>query len=181
MAIPASSSMQTLLKERKYPFVLLTATLLLIFLTLLLSFSSSTGGVPLFRRPLLFSSSDLRVPASSPTPPPVAPSPDLVLSTRENVPASSSSSSPAPLDDWDPSQAEAARFKWALCEGPLATDYIPCLDNYEAIKALKSRRHMEHRERHCPIPAPRCLVPIPKGYKVPIPWPKSREMVSFIT
>lgn len=72
------------------------------------------------------------------------------------------------------------KIDWKLCKGPLATDNIPCLDNLVAIKALKSRRHMEHRERHCPDPSPRCLVPLPKGYKVPVPWPKSRDMVRLI-
>ncbi|KAK9283300.1 hypothetical protein L1049_011537 [Liquidambar formosana] len=61
----------------------------------------------------------------------------------------------------------------------MAVDYIPCLDNMKAIKALKSRRHMEHRERYCPAPSPRCLVPLPRGYKVPIPWPKSRDMIWY--
>lgn len=176
MAVPSSSpsSVQALLKERKYPFIFLSATLLLIILTFLLSFSGAGG--PLYSRPLLFSS-DLRFSQSSspssPTLPPVAssigPPPEGVHAT---VP---------PSDDWDRDRPEAARYKWALCKGPVAVDYIPCLDNYKAIKALKSRRHMEHRERHCPSPAPRCLVPIPTGYKVPVPWPKSRDMVSFVT
>lgn len=68
---------------------------------------------------------------------------------------------------------------WKLCKGVLAVDYTPCLDNFKAIKALKSRRHMEHRERHCPNPSPHCLVPLPKGYKIPVLWPKSRDMVRF--
>lgn len=71
-------------------------------------------------------------------------------------------------------------INWELCKGPLAVDYIPCLDNFKAIKALKSRRHMEHRERHCPDPSPRCLIPLPVGYKMPVPWPKSRDMVRLI-
>lgn len=64
-----------------------------------------------------------------------------------------------------------------MCTGPMAVDYIPCLDNVEAIKKLPSIRHMEHRERHCPSPSPRCLVPLSIGYKLPVPWPKSRDMV----
>lgn len=67
--------------------------------------------------------------------------------------------------------------EWELCKVPGAVDLIPCLDNWAAIKALPSRKHMEHRERHCPDPAPRCLVPLPQGYKAPVPWPKSRDMV----
>ncbi|PKI39525.1 hypothetical protein CRG98_039995, partial [Punica granatum] len=209
MAIP-SSTVQAVLKERKYPFILLAATLLLIFLTLLLSFSS-TGGSSLFPRPLLFSSSDLRISsssssASSPPPPPLvsslppldsasattsssssasppphpptAPSLDLGPPPRNSAGAPNSSS-PAPSDDTDLGKAEAERFKWSLCQGPSAVDYIPCLDNLKAIKALKSRQHMEHRERHCPSQNPRCLVPIPTGYKVPVRWPKSRDMIWY--
>lgn len=70
-------------------------------------------------------------------------------------------------------------LNWNLCKGSSAVDYIPCLDNFKAIKALKSRRHMEHRERHCPTPSPRCLLPLPIGYKVPIPWPQSRDMIWY--
>ncbi|KAA8534032.1 hypothetical protein F0562_031549 [Nyssa sinensis] len=71
------------------------------------------------------------------------------------------------------------KFDWKICVGTVAVDYIPCLDNFKAIKALKSRRHMEHRERHCPKPSPRCLVPLPQGYRVSITWPKSRDMIWF--
>ncbi|KAG8078360.1 hypothetical protein GUJ93_ZPchr0007g3626 [Zizania palustris] len=72
---------------------------------------------------------------------------------------------------------------WEVCEvgmGVVAADYIPCLDNVKAIKALKSIRHMEHRERHCPTaPRPRCLVPLPAGYRSPLPWPRSRDMIWY--
>lgn len=72
--------------------------------------------------------------------------------------------------------------RWETCSrlgrGVSSTDYIPCLDNVRAIKALRSRRHMELRERHCPVaPRPRCLVPLPFGYRTPVPWPRSRDMV----
>lgn len=73
-----------------------------------------------------------------------------------------------------------ANIDWKLCKGPLAVDYIPCLDNFKAIKSLRSRRHMEHRERHCPHSPPHCLLPLPRAYKVPLLWPKSRDMVRFI-
>lgn len=72
---------------------------------------------------------------------------------------------------------EEVVVKWDLCKGAESVDYIPCLDNRDAIKQLKSRRHMEHRERHCPEPTPKCLVPLPDNYKPPVPWPKSRDMV----
>ncbi|TKW26780.1 hypothetical protein SEVIR_3G213600v4 [Setaria viridis] len=74
--------------------------------------------------------------------------------------------------------------RWETCSrlgrGVSWTDYIPCLDNVRAIKALRSRRHMEHRERHCPVaPRPRCLVPLPFGYRMPVPWPRSRDMIWY--
>ncbi|KAM0906483.1 hypothetical protein ACQ4PT_016737 [Festuca glaucescens] len=60
-------------------------------------------------------------------------------------------------------------------------EYIPCLDNDEEIKRLPSTEHGERFERHCPAKdkAPSCLVPAPKGYKAPIPWPRSRDEVWF--
>ncbi|VAH65558.1 unnamed protein product [Triticum turgidum subsp. durum] len=72
---------------------------------------------------------------------------------------------------------------WGLCavgRRVEPADYIPCLDNVKAVKALKSIRHMEHRERHCPTkPRPRCLVPLPAGYRLPLPWPRSRDMIWY--
>uniref|UniRef100_A0A0E0A0I5 Methyltransferase n=2 Tax=Oryza glumipatula TaxID=40148 RepID=A0A0E0A0I5_9ORYZ len=77
----------------------------------------------------------------------------------------------------------AAKVRWETCRpgrGVSAADYIPCLDNMRAIKALRSRRHMEHRERHCPVaPRPRCLVRVPSGYRPPVPWPRSRDMIWY--
>ncbi|XP_051121258.1 probable methyltransferase PMT23 [Andrographis paniculata] len=73
----------------------------------------------------------------------------------------------------------AADVKWKLCTGPVAVDYIPCLDNWSAIKRLKSRKRMEHRERHCPLPSLRCLVPLPNGYKIPVTWPQSKDMIWY--
>ncbi|MCO5573987.1 hypothetical protein L7F22_027765 [Adiantum nelumboides] len=72
-----------------------------------------------------------------------------------------------------------ASYKWKICNWDSAMDYIPCLDNKNAIKRLPSRRRFQHRERHCPDADqfPMCLVPLPKGYKVPIRWPRSRDEV----
>ncbi|KAK9159170.1 hypothetical protein Scep_005744 [Stephania cephalantha] len=70
------------------------------------------------------------------------------------------------------------RVDWEICSGS-QTDYIPCLDNMKAIKALRSRRHMEHRERYCPKPSPRCLVHLPIGYRIPVPWPRSKDMIWY--
>jgi Putative S-adenosyl-L-methionine-dependent methyltransferase len=73
-------------------------------------------------------------------------------------------------------------YDWKLCNASTGPDYIPCLDNIKAIKMLRPEnyRHYEHRERHCPEEAPTCLVPLPKGYKRSVEWPKSRDRVSFV-
>ncbi|XP_057979926.1 probable methyltransferase PMT11 isoform X2 [Malania oleifera] len=70
--------------------------------------------------------------------------------------------------------------KYALCSLRMK-EYIPCMDNLEAIRKLKSTARGEKFERHCPEKGQglNCLVPPPKGYKVPIPWPKSRDEVWF--
>ncbi|CAN6341685.1 unnamed protein product [Urochloa humidicola] len=86
--------------------------------------------------------------------------------------------------DGDDEVVPPVSVKWETCSrlgrGVSSTDYIPCLDNVRAIKALRSRRHMEHRERHCPVaPRPRCLVPLPFEYRTPVPWPRSRDMIWY--
>ncbi|GMI67291.1 hypothetical protein like AT3G51070 [Hibiscus trionum] len=70
-------------------------------------------------------------------------------------------------------------YTWHLCNHTTGPDYIPCLDNQKALKKLRSTRHFEHRERHCPEEGPTCLVPLPVGYKKPIPWPKSRDKIWY--
>lgn len=71
--------------------------------------------------------------------------------------------------------------EWKLCSFEGAQDYIPCLDNKDAIKKLTTTAHYEHRERHCPTEEelPKCLLPLPAGYKVPVKWPASRDAVWF--
>ncbi|KAK9062028.1 hypothetical protein SSX86_019212 [Deinandra increscens subsp. villosa] len=73
----------------------------------------------------------------------------------------------------------AEDHKWELCNVTSGTDYVPCLDNEKAIEKLASRKHYEHRERHCPEVSPTCLVQIPDGYRTPIPWPQSRDKIWF--
>lgn len=70
--------------------------------------------------------------------------------------------------------------KFAPCPQNMR-EYIPCLDNVAAIKKLKSTEKGERFERHCPDSSRglNCLVPAPKGYKMPIPWPRSRDEVLF--
>ncbi|ONM33819.1 putative methyltransferase PMT25 [Zea mays] len=74
---------------------------------------------------------------------------------------------------------ETYAHTWKLCNASTGADYIPCLDNEAAIKKLKSTKHYEHRERHCPADAPACLVPLPEGYRQPIPWPYSRDKIWY--
>ncbi|GER35271.1 S-adenosyl-L-methionine-dependentmethyltransferases superfamily protein [Striga asiatica] len=71
------------------------------------------------------------------------------------------------------------KYSWKVCKTTAGTDYIPCLDNLEAIKKLPSTKHYEHRERHCPEHSPTCLVPLPEGYRRSIEWPKSREQIWY--
>ncbi|CAN1175995.1 Probable methyltransferase PMT24 [Linum perenne] len=68
---------------------------------------------------------------------------------------------------------------WKVCNTTAGPDYIPCLDNLQAIKKLRSTKHYEHRERHCPDEAPTCVVPIPEGYKRSIKWPNSRDKIWY--
>ncbi|KAH9320963.1 hypothetical protein KI387_015602 [Taxus chinensis] len=54
-------------------------------------------------------------------------------------------------------------------------DYTPCTDPQRWRKYDMHR--LAFRERHCPPVSERieCLVPPPKGYKLPIRWPKSKD------
>lgn len=164
-------SVGTIFKERKYPFIF-TLSLLFICVGFLLLTNNQYS---------YFSISDLQrlrsVSSSSSSPPQPPQSPEVSSSPITGP------STGMVQDDVVSLNANAdsavAELNWELCKGPAAVDYIPCLDNMKAIKALRSRRHMEHRERHCPEPSPRCLVRLPPGYRVPIPWPKSRDMIWF--
>lgn len=68
-------------------------------------------------------------------------------------------------------------YTWKLCNVTAGADYIPCLDNEKAIKKLRTTKHFEHRERHCPEEGPTCLVSLPENYKTSIEWPQSRDKV----
>ncbi|XP_047307765.1 probable methyltransferase PMT2 [Impatiens glandulifera] len=59
------------------------------------------------------------------------------------------------------------------------TDYTPCQDQMRAMTF--PRDNMNYRERHCPLENQKlhCLIPAPKGYATPFPWPKSRDYVPF--
>ncbi|KAI4340102.1 hypothetical protein MLD38_024971 [Melastoma candidum] len=60
------------------------------------------------------------------------------------------------------------------------TDYTPCHDETRAL--MFPRDNMIYRERHCPPEEEklRCLIPAPRGYLNPFPWPKSRDYVPFV-
>ncbi|KAK3230543.1 hypothetical protein Dsin_002424 [Dipteronia sinensis] len=62
--------------------------------------------------------------------------------------------------------------KYRVCEERL-TDYIPCFNNEEETLT----RNLSSSERHCPDNGLDCLVPNPKGYKIPVLWPNSRDQV----
>ncbi|KAL8477503.1 hypothetical protein ACS0TY_029700 [Phlomoides rotata] len=70
-------------------------------------------------------------------------------------------------------------YSWKVCKTTAGPDYIPCLDNLQAIKKLPSTKHYEHRERHCPENPPTCLVPLPEGYQRTLEWPTSREKIWY--
>lgn len=59
------------------------------------------------------------------------------------------------------------------------TDYTPCQDQARAMTF--PRDNMIYRERHCPPGSEKlyCLIPAPKGYVTPFPWPKSRDYVAY--
>ncbi|CAL9153798.1 unnamed protein product [Musa hybrid cultivar] len=170
-----ATSIRTLLSERRHPF-LLALFLLSLLILLLLLFSDASSYLP-FPRDVL--------PSSSSSSARFLPSPPISLPNPYPNPCSDAGGEPlqeAAADGDDDGGSEGVAVRWEICRGGKtfqAVEYIPCLDNWKAIKKLKSRRHMEHRERHCPKPSPRCVVPLPRGYKVPVPWPKSRDMIWY--
>nr|XP_016490431.1 PREDICTED: probable methyltransferase PMT2 [Nicotiana tabacum] len=76
----------------------------------------------------------------------------------------------------DDSGTEVKKFK--PCH-PRYTDYTPCQDQKRAMHF--PRENMIYRERHCPPQEKKlhCLIPAPKGYVTPFPWPKSRDYVPY--
>ncbi|TVU36537.1 hypothetical protein EJB05_18474, partial [Eragrostis curvula] len=98
---------------------------------------------------------------------------DTDLATDEAVPQE-------PSNEGAGTGARVRVGKFPVCPESMR-EYIPCLDNEEEIKRLPSTEGGERFERHCPAKdkALSCLVPAPKGYKAPIPWPGSRDEVWF--
>ncbi|KAJ0505384.1 putative S-adenosyl-L-methionine-dependent methyltransferase [Helianthus annuus] len=71
---------------------------------------------------------------------------------------------------------------WRFDKCPVSmSEYIPCMDDVEGVKRLGLMEKGESFERHCPEKDKgfKCLVPAPKGYKPPIPWPRSRDEVWY--
>ncbi|XAR50060.1 hypothetical protein NMG60_11004285 [Bertholletia excelsa] len=76
----------------------------------------------------------------------------------------------------DDSESEIKVFE--QCDGRYV-DYTPCHDQMRAMTF--PRENMNYRERHCPPEEEKlhCLIPAPKGYVTPFPWPKSRDFVPY--
>ncbi|KAJ6933074.1 methyltransferase PMT14 [Populus alba x Populus x berolinensis] len=76
----------------------------------------------------------------------------------------------------EPSKPKAKVFK--PCDVKY-TDYTPCQEQDRAMKF--PRENMIYRERHCPREEEKlhCLIPAPKGYTTPFPWPKGRDYVHY--
>ncbi|KAK2355096.1 hypothetical protein P8452_75306 [Trifolium repens] len=76
----------------------------------------------------------------------------------------------------DESDSKAKVFK--PCDARY-TDYTPCQDQRRAMTF--PRENMNYRERHCPPEEEKlhCMIPAPKGYVTPFPWPKSRDYVPY--
>ncbi|XP_047323200.1 probable methyltransferase PMT11 isoform X2 [Impatiens glandulifera] len=77
-------------------------------------------------------------------------------------------------------QSKVRLKKYGVCAESMV-DYIPCLDNVEVISSLNNTGNGEIYERHCPGEGKglNCVVPRPKGYKLKIPWPQSRDEVWY--
>jgi hypothetical protein len=60
------------------------------------------------------------------------------------------------------------------------SEYTPCEDVERSLRYPRDR--LVYRERHCPSSDRdrlRCLVPAPRGYRTPFPWPASRDVAWF--
>ncbi|XP_062185329.1 probable methyltransferase PMT15 [Phragmites australis] len=97
----------------------------------------------------------------------------------------SSSSSSAPLDfaahhtaEGMEAEAAPAKREYEVCPAKYS-EYTPCEDVERSLRFPRDR--LIYRERHCPSDGERlrCLVPAPKGYRNPFPWPTSRDVAWF--
>ncbi|KAK4476558.1 hypothetical protein RD792_015714 [Penstemon davidsonii] len=71
---------------------------------------------------------------------------------------------------------ELGQLKLDACPAEMV-DHMPCED--PKINSQLSREMNYYRERHCPPPeeTPLCLIPPPKGYRVPVQWPHSLHKI----
>ncbi|XP_078440706.1 putative methyltransferase PMT2 [Wolffia australiana] len=83
-----------------------------------------------------------------------------------------------PIESSPPDDSNLKRKVFKPCASRYS-DYTPCQDQKRAMTF--ARENMIYRERHCPPPSEklRCLIPTPKGYVTPFPWPKSRDYVPY--
>ncbi|GKU98451.1 hypothetical protein SLEP1_g11457 [Rubroshorea leprosula] len=162
--------------------------------------SSSSPISPSLSVPLEILSPSLTPPLPSPPPPPLPPAVRLTGIIDENGAMSESfligdldSNSTSFTDVLGEGEEEGSEkekksvpevrvriAKYESCDVS-KIDYVPCLDNDEAIKELINSTRGERFERHCPTEgkALNCLVPRPAGYRTPIQWPQSRDEVWF--
>lgn len=174
-------SVETFFKERKYPFIFTLMVLLICFTILLFANTTFTFDPNSFYP-------DVKAQPLEPNSPAITDSSRFPKDHEEsprNLTRITAPKDQGLLRQWEDvfgGVSDDLNVDWKVCKGVAAVDYIPCLDNLKVIKALRTRRHMEHRERHCPNPRSRtrCLVPLPKGYKFPVSWPKSRDMVRLL-
>ncbi|XP_071705889.1 probable methyltransferase PMT23 [Rutidosis leptorrhynchoides] len=173
-------SVHSLFHQRRYPFIA-SLVLILIFVTVFILTTNTSQPPPRYRLPIQNITTSNLPNTLSNTNIDTDIDRDIIVSDDNNNNSVNNIiiiniNTTTKIDD---NSVEDMVYKWEACPGPLAVDYIPCLDNWKVIKKLRSRRHMEHRERHCPKPNPHCLIPLPDGYKVPVSWPKSRDMIWF--
>ncbi|VAH50324.1 unnamed protein product [Triticum turgidum subsp. durum] len=81
-------------------------------------------------------------------------------------------------DDTEAVNAAPARRAYEACPAKYS-EYTPCEDVERSLRFPRDR--LVYRERHCPAEGERlrCLVPAPKGYRTPFPWPTSRDVAWF--
>ncbi|PWZ44759.1 putative methyltransferase PMT15 [Zea mays] len=73
------------------------------------------------------------------------------------------------------SEAALRQRRYEACPAKYS-EYTPCEDVERSLRFPRDR--LVYRERHCPADGERlrCLVPAPRGYRNPFPWPASRDV-----
>ncbi|AQK45444.1 probable methyltransferase PMT15 [Zea mays] len=76
------------------------------------------------------------------------------------------------------SEAALRQRSYEACPAKYS-EYTPCEDVERSLRFPRDR--LVYRERHCPADGERlrCLVPAPRGYRNPFPWPASRDVAWF--